>query len=178
MIYTFVPMTEAYATEIVTHWVYGGDYAIHDYAHETDHMLDAASWGKGLFAVLNEVGDLVGELTTEFFDADDNCIEYDDFNPETLNAAEMWIGFGLKPELTGRGLGVEFVSACIEFALREHRYGGDAVRLGVPASNERAIKVYQRLGFTEFNRVRGEVDGESFEAVQMMKALSLSITDC
>ena len=77
----------------------------------------------------------------------------------------------MKPELTGRGLGAAFVSACIEFALREHQYAGEAVRLGVPASNERAIKVYQRLGFTEFNRIVGEVDGQAFDAVQMKKEI-------
>ena len=40
-----------------------------------------------------------------------------------------------------------------------------------PASNERAIKVYQRLGFTEFNRIVGEVDGQAFDAVQMKKEI-------
>lgn len=171
MNYYFVPMNEAYAEEIVTHWVYGGEYAIHDYAHEADHMLDETSWGKGLFAVLNDAGDLVGELTTEFFDADDVCVAYDDFNPQTLSAAEMWLGFGLKPALTGRGLGAAFVAACIDFAVRTHCYAGEAVRLGVPASNTRAIKVYQRVGFTIFNRVMGEVAGQTFEAVQMKKVL-------
>ncbi len=171
MNYYFVPMNEVYAQEIVTHWVYGGEYAIHDYVHEADHMLDGTSWGKGLFAVLNDDGDLVGELTTEFFDADDVCVAYDDFNPQTLNAAEMWLGFGLKPALTGRGLGAAFVAACIDFAVRTHCYAGEAVRLGVPASNTRAIKVYQRVGFTIFNRVMGEVAGQTFEAVQMKKVL-------
>ncbi len=170
MRYCFVPMNEEYAKVIVEHWQYGDEYSIHDYAHEADHILDSKSWGTGLFAVLNEAGALVGELTTEFFDENGDCIEYDAFRSEQLNTAEMWIEFGLKPELTGRGLGEGFVSACIEFAVSEHNYEGEAVRLGVPAFNERAIKVYKRAGFEIFNRAMGEVDGTEFEAVQMKKA--------
>jgi ribosomal-protein-alanine N-acetyltransferase len=171
MRYHFVPMNKEYARTIVEHWKYGDDYSIHDYINEADHILDSTSWGKGLFAVLNEEGELVGELTTEFFDENDGCLDYDDFGPEKLNAAEMWIGFGLKPELTGRGLGEGFVAACIEFAVSEHNYQGEAVRLGVPVFNERDIKVYKRVGFQVFARAVGQVDGRKFEAVQMIKSL-------
>ena len=105
--YDFVPMNEEYARRIVDNWKYGAEYAIHDYSNEADHILDSKSWGKGLFAVLNEDKELVGELTTEFFDENDDYIAYADFSDERLSGAEMWIGFGLKPELTGRGLGLE-----------------------------------------------------------------------
>lgn len=172
MTYHFVPMNEAYAQIIVEYWKYDDEYAIHDYANEADHILDANGWGKGLFAVLNDEGNLVGELTIQFFDEHDEFIEYDDYSAETLNNAEMWIGFGLKPELTGRGLGEAFVSACVEFAVREHQYEGEAVRLGVPAFNKRAIKVYQRVGFVVFNRTVSEESSEEFEAIQMMKTLT------
>jgi len=171
MKYHFVPMNQVYAETIVEQWKYGGEYTIHDYANEADHVLDSASWGKGLFAVLNQDGELIGELTTEFFDEQDEYIEYDNLNDETLNAAEMWIGFGLKPELTGRGLGLGFISACIEFAVEKRNYKGEYVRLGVPAFNQRAIKVYERVGFRVFNRTVGEVNGKTFEAIQMKKPL-------
>jgi ribosomal-protein-alanine N-acetyltransferase len=176
MRYDFVPMNEEYARTIVDGWKYGAEYAIHDYSNEADHILDSKSWEKGLFAVLNEDGELVGELTTEFFDENDDYIEYDDFSDEKLRGAEMWIGFGLKPELTGRGLGTGFVSACIEYAMKRHNYRGEYVRLGVPAFNERAITVYERVGFEVFDRVVGEVDGREFEAVQMRKRVRDLVT--
>ncbi|MEW5871150.1 MAG: GNAT family protein [Chloroflexota bacterium] len=167
MQYHFVPMTAEYANAIVDGWQYGGEYALHDYANEAEHILDPASWGTGLFAVLDENQELVGELTTEFFDAQGEYVEYEDFDSRDLGEAELWVGFGLKPELTGRGLGAGFVSACIAFALARHGYTGDYIRLGVPAFNQRAIKVYERLGFQIFNREQGEIDGKTFEAVQM-----------
>ncbi len=171
MKYNFIPMNQEYANEIVAHWKYDGEYSVYDYANEADHILDSNSWGKGLFAVLDESGDLVGELTTEFFDENDEYIEYDDFDDEKLNRAEMWIGFGLKPECTGLGWGTGFVSACVEFAVGRHNYRGEYVRLGVATFNERAIKVYERIGFQVFNRTVGEIDGKEFQVVQMQKRL-------
>ncbi|MBN2548804.1 MAG: GNAT family N-acetyltransferase [Anaerolineales bacterium] len=171
MKFRFAPMNKQFAQVIVESWKYESEYSLHDYSNEAEHLLDSASWGTGLFAALDENGELVGELTIEFFDEQGNYLEYDDYSEDKVNQAEMWIGFGLKPELTGRGLGAGFVSACIEFAIREHRYRGKYVRLGVPAFNQRAIKVYERLGFVEFNREWGEIEGRKFEAVQMMKPL-------
>ena len=171
MKYHFVPMNDEYAKIIVKQWKYEPEYSIHDYENEADHILDKDSWGIGLFAVLNEDDELVGELTIEFFNKNDNCVEYEDVNKVNLNDAEMWVGFGLKPELTGRGLGLEFITACINYALKAYTYEGEAVRLGVPAFNERAQKVYKRLGFEEFNRTEGEIEEKKYEAVQMKKFL-------
>jgi [ribosomal protein S18]-alanine N-acetyltransferase len=54
-------------------------------------------------------------------------------------------GLGLRPELTGRGLGLEFVKAGLEFARRT--FGPQRIVLDVASFNERAIKVYERAGF-------------------------------
>lgn len=54
-------------------------------------------------------------------------------------------GLGLRPELTGRGLGLEFVKAGLDFARRTFR--PKRIVLDVAAFNERAIKVYERAGF-------------------------------
>lgn len=167
--YRFIPMNAIHAAEIVDTWKYEGEYAFHDYSNEADHILDTSSWGKGLFAVLNSEGCLVGELTVEFYDLQDNPIEYTDYTPENLRDTEMWIGFGLKPALIGRGLGRSFVAQCMYFAVNHHQYRGDYIRLGVPAFNKRAIKVYENLGFEEFNRIEGELNEVKFPAVQMKK---------
>ena len=171
MNYKFVPMNQNYAHTIIKNWHYEGEYAIYSYTNEADHILDSTSWGRGLFAVMNQDGDLVGELTISFFDERDDFIEYDDLSPEKLATAEMWIGFGLNPELTDRGLGVGFVSACVEFAIRHHAYPGEYVRLGVATFNQRAIKVYKRVGFEVFKQTEGEINGKLYEVVQMRKKL-------
>ena len=59
-------------------------------------------------------------------------------------------GLGLRPDLTGRGLGLEFFREGLEFG--RERYVPARVRLFVAAFNERAIKVYERAGFRETGR--------------------------
>ena len=60
------------------------------------------------------------------------------------------IGLGLAPELVGRGLGLEFFRAGVEFGRR--RFDPAMVILAVAAFNLRAIKVYERAGFVEVGR--------------------------
>jgi len=165
-------MTSEYATTIVENWKYKNEYAIYDYINEADHMLDSDGWGKGIFAVLDENGNLVGELSVEFLDENDEYVDYQEHNNEALiNQREMWIGFGLKPELTGNGLGIEFVNACVTYAIQHYRYRGDYVRLGVAVFNQRAVKVYKKAGFQIFEHAAGEINNETFECVYMRKSL-------
>ena len=173
MHYNFVPMNAEQANTIVANWKYDGEYSIYDYSNkaEAEHMLDATGWGKGVFAVLNGDGDLIGELSIEFFDENDQHTEYEDFIAGALNDKELWIGFGLAPELTGQGLGTSFVSACVEFAVRQYRYEGEYVGLGVATFNKRAITVYERAGFQPFAQVVGEIAGVEFPVVHMRKNL-------
>lgn len=171
MNYKFVPMNEVYANTIIKNWHYPNQYAIYNYTNEADHILNTEIWGQGLFAVINQNNNLIGELTIQFFDENDNFIEHNTLTPEKLAKAEMWIGFGLKPELTGCGLGVEFVSACVKFAIKHHTYPGEYIRLGVATFNQRAIKVYKRVGFEIFKQTEGEINGKIYEVVQMRKKL-------
>ena len=60
------------------------------------------------------------------------------------------IGLGMRPDLTGRGLGLDFVRAGLNFA--GEAYGPPAFRLTVTFTNERAIKVYERAGFEALKR--------------------------
>lgn len=57
------------------------------------------------------------------------------------------MGLGLKPELTGHGYGQVFVETGIEFILKEHPEIS-TIELAVISFNDRAVKVYERCGFT------------------------------
>jgi ribosomal-protein-alanine N-acetyltransferase len=60
------------------------------------------------------------------------------------------IGLGLRPELVGRGLGLEFFRAGVEFGRRH--FEPKRVILAVAAFNERARVVYERAGFRVVGR--------------------------
>lgn len=55
------------------------------------------------------------------------------------------IGLGLRPDLTGLGLGLGFLEAIVVEACQ--RYDPPALRLTVAAFNLRARRVYERFGF-------------------------------
>lgn len=167
-----MPMTQEYAARIVDTWKYEGEYSIYDYANEADHMLDGDAWGTGIFAILDQAGELVGELSIEFFDEQGQYTDYSDFaNEDLINQRELWIGFGLRPDLVGQGRGAEFVSACAEYALERYSYRGENIRLGVAKFNQRAIKAYEKAGFQVFDHAVGEIGGKNFECVYMRKKL-------
>ena len=172
MTYTFVPMNHEFAAMIVNTWKYENEYSIYDYSNEADHMLDEDGWMNGIFAVLNSDGELIGELSIEFFDEQGQYTDYRVFGNETLiNERELWIGFGLRPDLVGKGLGTNFVMACVDFAVQNFYYHRDYVYLGVAKFNQRAIKTYNRVGFQEFNQTTGDIAGRMFEVVHMRKRI-------
>jgi len=84
------------------------------------------------FAARGDDGDMVGFL---YFEPKGDVLEY---------------GLGLRPDLTGCGLGLDFFRTGLEFG--RQRYRPSFVRLYVAAFNERAIKVYERAGFRETGR--------------------------
>jgi RimJ/RimL family protein N-acetyltransferase len=75
-------------------------------------------------------------------DADDSLVGfyYYEFADGVLT-----YGLGLRPDLTGKGHGLEFVRAGLEFG-REH-FRPERIVLAVAAFNDRAMKVYERAGF-------------------------------
>lgn len=145
MDFHFVPMNADYARTIVDNWHYEGAYRLCDYA-QSESLLDPANWDTHIFAVLDEAGTLAGEFT-------------------------LWLGFGLKPELTGRGLGEDFVAAGMECGVEHFDYEGDEIWLEVAAWNERALKVYRRLGFEELERYSVEIRGQDYDFLKMRREL-------
>lgn len=69
----------------------------------------------------------------------------------------LFYGLGLRPDLTGCGLGESFVRAGLAFA-REH-FPALRITLDVAAFNRRAIQVYERVGFVYTGRHLEPIDG-------------------
>jgi [ribosomal protein S18]-alanine N-acetyltransferase len=122
---TIAQATPEAITEIVG-WRYGPPYELYD-------------------------GDGVPPLNPErFFEVRDETGKLLGFYYLEERGDAVFLGLGLRPELTGRGLGVEFVRTGVEFA--RSRFESHRVILDVAAFNERAIKVYERVGFRETGR--------------------------
>lgn len=137
MQFLFFPMNETSAGEIVEHWHYDGAYTFYDMDADEDDLaifMDRDYWKEATCEVVNEAGELVGWAT--FYTAEDG----------------FWLSLGLRPDLTGQGLGLGFVNACVAYAVEHYAINGDRIKLGVAEFNTRAVKVYQRAGFTESGR--------------------------
>ena len=137
MRYVFAPMNQEYANAIVSNWHYDDVYTFYDMAADEDDLrifMDTNNWRDNIKAVLNEDDELAGWAS--FYTEND----------------EFWLSLGLRPDLTGQGLGVEFVSECVRYAMSHYKPTNDTIKLAVALFNQRAIKVYQRAGFVETNR--------------------------
>jgi ribosomal-protein-alanine N-acetyltransferase len=112
-------------------------------------FLNEENWDEHYFAALNEDNGLTGFYSVDF--------------EEDI----MWLGLGLKPELTGRGLGYEFVISGIKFAVEKFNYRKDYVMLAVASFNERAVRLYERIGFESLEKYMQSTNGGEFEFVRM-----------
>ena len=141
--YVFRPMSDEEARAVVA-WRYEAPYDFYDMAKDPEgleELLGPPDRRRGYYAVLWG-GDLVG-----FFSYGPGGqlpgFEYPD-------DGSLDIGLGLRPDLTGKGFGLGFVLAGLEFARRH--FSPTGFRLFVATFNERAIQTYERAGFR-----RGEV---------------------
>lgn len=156
MQYKFVTMNEKYAYEIAFDRKYSDIYSFYDMtADEEDfkEFLNKDNWNEEYFAVLDEENQLVGFYSFSF------------------EEGIMWIGFGLKPELTGIGIGKEFVTAGINFGVENFNYKGNYIMLAVALFNKRAIKLYQNIGFIHVEEYMQKTNGGEYEFIKMKKYL-------
>ena len=150
MRFTLRPITRVDA-EAISRWRYGAPYSMYD---GDPASVPSLLEPRFLYhSVFNENGELVGYF----------CFGEDARIPtgRRLGVYEgedaLDVGLGMRPDLTGRGLGTAFVRAGLRFA--QDAYGPPAFRLTVAASNARAVHVYERAGFErveEFGDLRPE----------------------
>jgi [ribosomal protein S18]-alanine N-acetyltransferase len=81
-----------------------------------------------------------------FFEARDERNDLIGFYYFEPKPPDLDYGLGLRPDLIGRGLGLDFFLAGLAFA--RERYNPRRVFLHVADFNERARRVYERAGFS------------------------------
>jgi ribosomal-protein-alanine N-acetyltransferase len=87
------------------------------------------------------------------------------FKPKDERTVEL--GLGLRPDLTGRGLGASFIAAGLEFG--RERFAPERFVLSVATFNERAIKVYERAGFARVRVYMHATAGAEWEFLEMSR---------
>ncbi|WPK10962.1 GNAT family protein [Lysinibacillus louembei] len=83
------------------------------------------------------------------------------FDAYTASCVDM--GFGMNPHLTGQGNGFDFCSLIMQFI--EQNYAGTPIRLTVAKFNQRAIHLYEKLGFV----AQAEFSSELAEFIVMTR---------
>ncbi len=82
------------------------------------------------------------------------------------NAHTASLGMSVEKQFRGAGLGTAILKVLLDWA-RENQVR--KVKLGVFSTNERAIRLYQRFGFSEEGRLRNDIilDGKPADLIQM-----------
>jgi ribosomal-protein-alanine N-acetyltransferase len=148
MQFTFTPLSAEDAHAICS-WQYEEPYAVYNMGADPDEVnveeeiLDRRS---PHYAVRDESGALIG-----YFGFGSSSEVWDNPEPHLYSEGRtVTVGLGMRPDLTGKGLGLAFTKAGLDFARRE--FQPDSLRLYVLPFNERAIRVYERAGFQRTGR--------------------------
>lgn len=146
-------MNQTEALEIANNWKYPAPYDFYDMTadqEDYDEILNERQRMNHYFSVKNN-----RELTGFF------CV----FPKENLPKNNIELGLGMKPELTGSGLGEAFTQLIIDYV--DKTYFFPTIWLPVAKFNQRAIKVYERLGFTYIDDIQQKSNGGKYPFIVM-----------
>jgi [ribosomal protein S18]-alanine N-acetyltransferase len=144
-----VAMTPGYAADIVT-WRYPAPYDCYDVSDvEPAFFLDPAN---RFFALVAELDDLIGFRSF----GPDGRVPGGEYVDSALDT-----GGGLRPSLTGQGLGRQAIQTGLEFGRR--LYAPLAFRMTVASFNTRALRVVTSLGFRQASSFAATTDGRGFQ---------------
>lgn len=150
MSYTFEIMTQEQAEEIAFNWHYDGDYSFYNMEADKEDLegfVNAETRGKYTYSV-TICNELIGF-----------------FSLNKVNDHIFDISLGLRPDFTGKGEGVAFLKSGIEFV--KNNYDPEKLTLSVAAFNQRAIKVYRKVGFKDSGTFAQNTNGGTYEFLKM-----------
>ena len=143
-----VPMTLAFAADIIT-WRYPAPYDCYDMTSASQAILTSPDGG---FYALVEGPELIGFRSF----GEDGQVP-----GGTYDASALDTGGGMRPDLTGKGLGREAIGTGLAFGRRE--FAPPAFRVTVASFNERALRVVRSLGFVSKGSFEALTDGQSYD---------------
>ncbi|MDU6482961.1 MAG: GNAT family N-acetyltransferase [Paeniclostridium sordellii] len=140
--------------EILNHiflWRYESPYNIYD-LYSNDYLKNHDLWGIEQFALV-ENRNIIAYVSCQVIQND------------------MWIGWSLRPDLCGKGIGQRFVRKCINELIELKRHYRKDIFLKVQSWNTRAIKVYEKSGFIYYDEFRRIENGKPIKYI-VMKLIS------
>lgn len=151
MEYNFEIITQEQAEIIAYNWHYDGEYYFYDMEADKEDLVEFINPEKrdGSTFVVTNKNEIIGFFS--FIKVDYNTIN---------------IGLGMRPDLTGKGTGQKFLKAGLAFA--KSKYTPEKITLSVATFNQRAIKLYLKMGFKEVNTFMQDTNGNSFEFMRMI----------
>lgn len=152
---TLHAMTESYAKEICG-WKYDGEYSVYNYPD-----WETCRKNKWNIADRRKLNREFRALVTQEDGRDVLC----GFLRLTSEDGAINLGLGLRPDLCGRGLGVELMTIAINEYKR--RFPRLALELDVRPFNKRAITCYMKSGFVVMGRFTGRTPAGETEFLHM-----------
>lgn len=148
----FHPMDPVTARRIIT-WRYDEPYSLYNPSSDNGEadvasLLDPANH---YYAITDEHGVLIAYRCF----GPDACVAGGDYSSDALDT-----GGGLRPDLTGQGLGRSVIQAGLDFGRRT--FAPRAFRVTVAAFNQRALRTCAKLGFQPVQCFRRPADGLEF----------------
>ncbi|MGM0884910.1 MAG: GNAT family N-acetyltransferase [Bacillota bacterium] len=151
-------MTEEFAS-LISNWKYQEPYSI--YSMDGSNEVISELLNGDYYYVLNDENRLVGFICT----GSSARVPGGYGSGIYYNSKSLDIGLGLSPDLTGKGIGFGYLSKSIEFI--KERFNPNDIQLVVASFNERAIKVYERIGFIKGTGLKSRVGDEEIDFIVM-----------
>lgn len=153
-----VDMADAAA---ISRWTYAPPYDFYNMEASEESVKELL--GGSYWVVKSPDGDVVGFYCTGESAQVPAGKAFGAYPTDTAEVVD--IGIGMRPDLTGMGLGTEFLAVVLCEVCRKHPAAG--LRLTVATFNRRAIKLYERFGF----RARAQFDYRSTAFQTMARPL-------
>ena len=149
---SFQPLRKMDVLEI-TLWKYGPPHDIYNHRPEEReqdirYMLDPLN---GFFSIRAGGGELIGFCSF----GKDAQVSGGDYGGDALDT-----GLGIRPDITGRGMGIRIIGEVLGFAERQFRPA--EYRVTIAAFNERALRAWKHAGFIEMQEFHRSGDGRKF----------------
>ncbi|MBT8241970.1 MAG: GNAT family N-acetyltransferase [Acidimicrobiia bacterium] len=134
------PATADHVEEFVA-WRYEAPYDVYDITDPLPSAVDYFLRENVACHAIVSSQELVGFCTF----GSDAQVPGGDYGEDALD-----IGLGVRPDLTGKGLGRVVIGAVVDLA--RNRAGGSMLRVTIAAANERALRAWRSAGFSDESR--------------------------